>query len=440
MGEHDNGERRPLDAMARALVPIVTFWLILLLGCVDALMVSGTEPVMGSSDVASSISLDVIPEGALGEEGLTLEAPPLLVVRISRRGSSRELSFGVDGAYRIFSVAADDPLDGEHKLLAAGANLGQVHARARGDEVVLNGRPLPGPTILVRPTRSGDLDIAGTRYRGALLLSAEKGDRLTASNFVEVEAYVAGVLLSEMPARFGQEALRAQAVVARTFALFQARAGKTLRDDQRTQVYAGMRKEDDEVLRIVRSTVGEVLTFEGELLESFFHSTCGGVTSSAAGVFGIKRPAPLNGGVACQDCRNSPHYQWRRSIPLTRLSKLYGGSFGSGLVLEVESSLPSGRAETVVIRDRSGKKQDRLVADRFRSNFNSGRPLKEQLPSMFIQDIVRSGDSLEITGRGFGHGVGLCQYGAGGMARRRAGYRQILSRYYPGAVVSRIYD
>ncbi|MFH0947082.1 MAG: SpoIID/LytB domain-containing protein, partial [Planctomycetota bacterium] len=296
------------------------------------------------------------------------------------------------------------------------------------------------PAILIRPKRGGDLDIAGTRYQGGLLLSAEKGDRLVASNLVEVEEYVAGVLLSEMPERFGQEALRAQAVVARTFALYQSRAGRTLRDDQGSQVYAGLRKVDDEVRRIVHSTMGEVLTFEGEILESYFHSTCGGVTCSAAGVFGIKRPPPLEGGGVCRDCRNSPHYHWTRDIPLACLAELYGGSFGSALELEVESRLPSGRAETLVIRDRSGKKQDRLMADRFRSSFNAGRPLKEQLPSMFIESIERFGSSLRITGKGFGHGVGLCQYGAGGMAGRGAGYREILSRYYPGAVIHRIYD
>ncbi|MFH0944919.1 MAG: hypothetical protein V2A76_06945, partial [Planctomycetota bacterium] len=143
MGECVEGERRverqSLDAINRALAPLVTFSVILLLGCADALMVAESEPVRGDTGDRASISLDAIPTGAIGEEGLKLEAPPLLVVRISRGGTGRELLFGVDGAYRIYSVASGDPLAGERDLVAAGNELGLVRARANGSEVVLNG-------------------------------------------------------------------------------------------------------------------------------------------------------------------------------------------------------------------------------------------------------------------------------------------------------------
>ena len=350
-------------------------------------------------------------------------------VRVVRRGFDE-----------VKEIAISRLTEGEAKTEAAPSvpvSIGQV---VNAGQVLINSIPLSSERVTVHPRRNGAVQLKGTEYRGSLLFEADAQGRLTASNQVDLEEYVNGVLLSEMPLRFGREALRAQAVIARSFALFQLQNGKLLRDDQGSQVYTGLRNVTETVRRLVRSTVGEVLTYEGSLLEAYFHSTCGGVTSSARGVFNIPEQRPLQGGVVCRDCRTSPHYRWTREIPSRRLSELYAGAFGDGLGFEVAERLPSGRAKTIAILDRTGAHKDRLTADRFRNNFNSGQPLRQQLPSMLIQSIERQGGSWRVQGNGFGHGVGLCQYGAGGMAGRGAGYREILERYYPEVTVRRLYE
>lgn len=425
------------------MVPLVTFGLVSCFAGVDALLVRDTspsfEPVAGASRVApperapaGGAALDA----ALPDPLESIGRPPLIEVRIARSLTGDSIRFRVDGPYHIHAA----PGDANGRLLAAGERLASAWADARSGQVRINGVLLPANRVEITPGNAGTLDIDGTSYHGSLLLEAGEHDRLAAGNRVDLEEYVCGVLLSEMPERFGQEALRAQAVIARTFALYQIRQGKLLRDDQGSQVYTGLQNVSEPVRRLVRSTVGEVLTFEERLIESYFHSTCGGVTSSALGIFNIPEEPPLQGGVICRSCRHSPHYRWTREISSERLSDLFAGAFGNQLNLAITERLPSGRARTVALLDAAGTELDRLQADRFRNMINAGRPLREQLPSMLIQGISRRASSLRIEGRGFGHGVGLCQYGAGGLARLGAGYREILSRYYPGAAVRRLYE
>lgn len=246
--------------------------------------------------------------------------------------------------------------------------------------------------------------------------------------------YLVGVLAAEMPAGFQVEALKAQAVAARTYALRKLRVfggsgcaknpGADLCSDPghcqgylgRDELRAAWKEDFDKNLaRLAGAVAGTrelVLAFGGALADAVYHSTCGGHTASAAEVWG--RPVPYLPGAPCEYCVISPHYRETRRLPLAELDR----SLGSPL-LAVESVTPSGRAERVVAGARA------LSGAEARQRFG--------LSSGLIEDIA--GD-VAITTRGWGHGVGLCQWGAEGQARLGRTFREILSYYYPGASVA----
>jgi stage II sporulation protein D len=272
-----------------------------------------------------------------------------------------------------------------------------------------------------------------------IVLEALDGE-LAALNVVDLEDYVAGVLYAEMPDRFAVEALRAQAVVTRSYAVYHTLAGRDLRDDQGSQVYAGLERVDATARRVVDSTLGEILTFDGIPLESYFHSTCGGSTSSARAVFGIAAPPPIDRAVRCEDCRTAPNFSWTRRIARSDLDRLYKNALGTALRFVPLDRDDAGRSTRFEIFRSDGKSVDRPIADRLRNDFNAGKPLGKQLLSTMVTSVKVDGKNLLVEGRGFGHGVGLCQYGAGGAAARGATYRDILARYYPGATLRRLHE
>lgn len=427
----------PPHPFTRALTSVLSVLLILVWSCADSLVVQPVLPARAadrSPEEPAGPATTAAPEEPPGTgEG---ERPPLINVLIERAQAATGVPFAIDGGYRVLRTESGER---PGRLLAAGDTLSHARATVDGRSVVVNGQLLDAAEVLVQPVDDGTLEIDGRPFRGSVLIRAGD-DRVSLLNRVDLEAYVAGVIHAEMPERFPTEALRAQAVVARTFALYQVRHGRTLRDDQASQVYGGLSQETPRSRRIAASTLGEVLTHDGELLESFFHSTCGGHTSSARDVFGIAAPPPLTRGARCTTCRSSPHYRWSRSIDRGRLSDFYSGAFKGPLHAVAIERDSGGRILRIDMRDQAGKQLDRLVADRFRNRYNAGRPLHQQLKSALIEDDRLGGSSEKVSGRGFGHGVGLCQYGAAGQAEAGRGYRSILRHYYPGVVVHRLYE
>jgi stage II sporulation protein D len=438
------------DAKTRAFVPVLSLGLTALLCCAETAVVvpvtagTGLERRRTRPPVApeqaplpSDTTTDpVIPTPVVAEPKPAL--PQAVRVRLDRVRGKR-LAFGISGDYRIFAGALDDPAFGGGGSIATGQNLGAAQAEARNSNVRVNGVDFARDEVTIVPTNVDSLRVGGRRYAGALILRAN-GDELTAINLVDLEEYVYGVLYAEMPERFANEALRAQAVVSRSFALFHAAQGRELRDDQGSQVYTGLDKVDASARRIVDSTFGEVLTFNGIPIETYFHSTCGGRTSSARDVFGIQAPPPLCNAVICGGCADSPNFSWSRKVARADLDKLYRGALGSNLRFTAAELDAASRAVRVELLNSDGKVVDRVVADRFRNDFNEGRPLAKQLLSTRWTEILVDKKFLDVRGRGFGHGVGLCQYGSGGLARQGLSYRAILSRYFPGADLQRLYD
>jgi stage II sporulation protein D len=283
--------------------------------------------------------------------------------------------------------------------------------------------------------RLGPIQIGDQVYPGRLELHRD-GDALLLVNELDLERYVQGVVAAEVPSSFGMEAKKAQVVAARTYALMQRAAAEgpfhvtATVDDQ---VYRGS-AADGPTMAAVATTHGEVLSIEGYLVSAYFSSTCGGRTEDPIHVW----PDRLTRGVrsvTCGHCDAAPFSRWTQDLSPERLAGALrdGGYDGIGDVvgLHIRGRSPSGR---VIVLDV--ETTDATVT-------LSGQELRAAVGWTPIKsatfDVEVRGGSFHFEGSGFGHGVGLCQYGAQGMDRSGATYREILGLYYPDAKVEKIY-
>jgi stage II sporulation protein D len=273
-----------------------------------------------------------------------------------------------------------------------------------------------------------DLRVGNREGTGRVRILARKGELLAVA-VAPLEAYVAGVLSREAPPRFHPEALAALAVAVRTYA---AGAAVKPRDPAydvvagvEDQVFDGM----DGVAPVYREaadrTRGMVARYRGELARTVYHSTCGGRTEDAGSAWG--KDVPYLRAQFCDDCADSPVYRWEYRMSGAegrRVAKALGVPPGRDLGIAVTARTPTGRASRVRISSSGVSRELKAAEFRKAAGYANVRSLK--------MEIVPIAGEWRITGDGWGHGVGMCQFGANGMARRGAGYREILARYYPG--------
>ncbi len=248
---------------------------------------------------------------------------------------------------------------------------------------------------------------------------------------LEFEEYVCGVVAAEMPASFAIEALKAQALCARTYACKKIIENRpypmdaNLSDDITCcQAYVSWAQFQDlhpaqfellkaKIEQAVASTRGEIITYKNKPIDALYHSTCGGQTESAGDVWGTK--IPYLQSVECNYCSNSNYYESRQVISYQDLHNVSGLLTDNSLSIEISEKTRSGRAREIKLNDQE------ISANKFRQLFN--------LPSTYWEFQINTND-LIINSRGYGHGVGLCQYGANGMASDGKNYKEILSHYY----------
>jgi stage II sporulation protein D len=343
------------------------------------------------------------------------------------------------------------------KAPVAGKEVPLIRARL-GDEMPSVAVGVMGPWRLVGP--AGEVASGATLEwtevsagGGRLIFVATEADTVRVTNVLPLEMYVAGVLANELPRAWNVEAYKAQAVAARTYAL----AERNLRtgpghdfdvyDSTASQVYGGCETETATAWEAVTKTWGLAASYKGAdgktyLLMTYYHSTCGGMTVPAGAVFGGPTPPPLAGGVPCSYCAASPKYRW----PDVRLSKQEItealkrspspelARLGPVAAVKVESTLaPGGRATVIRVTDRAGLSVP-MPADTWRRLVSPTRIFSTWFN---IQD---DGNSILITdGRGYGHGVGLCQWGAAYLAERGKTGEEIVRYYYPSAELTRAY-
>lgn len=275
----------------------------------------------------------------------------------------------------------------------------------------------------------------GNKENFKIKLYLSKRDRIVE---LSLEEYITGTVAAEMPANFELEALKAQAVCARTYALRKISDNQSypLNADLSDDIYscqAYISREEfksrhgdkqgklwNKVSKAVNDTSGEVLMYDGKLIDALYHSTCGGYTADAKEVWG--NSIPYLKSVECNYCAQSRFYNKDQNISCGELQKKLNLK-EKIYEIKVIPYRPAGRAREVIINGRH------FSAASVRHDLD--------LPSTWMQFKNNSND-VTINNRGYGHGVGMCQYGANGLALADKSYDQILQKYYSGVYLVKI--
>lgn len=334
--------------------------------------------------------------------------------------------------------------------LAPGETAG-LAVRGRDVYVQLPDRALFATTLRIEPLAEAAWQLhvhesatsaETARYTGRLEVAPEAAgaETLELVNDVPVEDYVASVVASEYG--LGDlEGTKAMAVVARTYAVRAAakfeNASYDHVDHTASQMYGGVSTVTPLARRAVAATQGEILTYGGAPIEAVYSSSSGGHTANNEDVWDASEVQPyLRGKPDPYDEEASPHARWTARVDRSRLLRRLSDRFGftvRGFVLGDRSA--DGRVMSVELIGPGGRREE-MQSNAFRLFVNqqaSGNGLRSTL-----FDAERSGSAYVFEGRGFGHGVGLSQYGAHAMARRGSDYREILAFYYDGTQIERL--
>lgn len=273
-------------------------------------------------------------------------------------------------------------------------------------------------------TVKGDLLVMGTRYTGNI--DVWKGAKsLYIVNELPIEDYVKDVVAAEVRSDWDIEALKVQAVISRTYAIYQKIANTNpvyhIASSVLDQVYKG-NNYDLKVASAVEETKGEILTYEGRPIEAFYHSTCGGKTENPEEVFGKSYPYLKS---VESKCDLSPYAEWERSFPISKIEEAVN-LHGIKKIL-IKSYTTTHRVKQLEITTDSGTNIVNAIDLRKSLGWKN-------LPSTNFR-LSRIGNLIIFKGHGYGHGVGLCQWGALQMAREGKNYKEILSFFYPGTLI-----
>ncbi|NOZ87105.1 MAG: SpoIID/LytB domain-containing protein [Deltaproteobacteria bacterium] len=250
---------------------------------------------------------------------------------------------------------------------------------------------------------------------------------------ISMESYLERVVSAETWPGWHIEALKAQAVASRSYALrklLHAKGGFDLKATVQDQVMS--KKVRPDAVQAVRLTRGLVLTYKGVPIRALFHSTCGGKTTYAERVW-PGEGVPYLRPVECHYCEISPRFLWQSRVPVGKARKKLarlGLSPGSPIKIEPLDPDEAGRCSKV----RLGGKDGIIVPVQKLRKVLGFDVLRSAIFSAKVKDGY-----LVLEGRGAGHGVGMCQWGAEGMARKGKNFREILEHYYPGTRIRRAY-
>jgi len=335
--------------------------------------------------------------------------------------------FKMRGSYQIL-----DPKSGQ--ILEEGRLLDFVPISVNSQGFEVGQRHFAVDRLRLNPSKdvslwTGDKE---RRYRGVIDLIKTGDGMFTAVNILSIEDYVRGVLYHEVSHRWPIEAIKAQAVATRTYAFYRKKMAKDrefdVTNDVYSQVYGGRTSEKYRTNIAVNQTFGQILIFNGEILPAYFHACCGGHTEDASELWKHQEMYPLKGKV-CVYCAKSPYYHWEKNYQLSQIQeKLNANGYNLWLIKDIKilERTASGRAKTLEITTRDGKAVQISGKD-FRDIIgpNEVRNLKF--------DIKMKGYFMDLVGQGWGHGVGMCQWGAREMAEQHYDYQQILNYYYSGS-------
>lgn len=376
-------------------------------------------------------------------EGIKLAAPQQ--IRVLLLNNTKHCALTPQESFTVFD--ADSGISARFSKQNGQVNVSLINGR-----VTIGGHTF-GSRIEIKTESPFLARVNNALYRGNFTITANNdGQSFDLVNTLPIESYLAGVVGAEMPAYWEIEALKTQAVAARTYCMFikkrfGVRRHWDVKSTQASQVYKGLAAESFNVNNAIEQTKGMVLTTahkdgKYDIFPTYYSSTCGGHTENSANVFGDSYPSLK--GAPCPHCKDVAQPQllfWpaiefpAAQVNASLLAK-YPNLATLGGIADIKPSKVSnygngGRINSVRIVGQNGKaltirgEDLRLTID----------PTGKKIKSTFC-NIAKTGDSYKFfAGRGFGHGVGMCQYGAQALARKGKNFKQILQYYYPSSKI-----
>lgn len=303
----------------------------------------------------------------------------------------------------------------------------------------VDGKPLDRDVVTITGPL---LKLAGHTYREALEVRFAKfkgRQEMLVVHPLDLETYVTGIVSSELPRGWPLPAYQAQAVAARTFAVSQKYRRLDLPYHMESsvldQVYHGVEREHALAEEAARTTRGLVLTAQRHLAHTYFHAACGGTTESALEGWGTD--IAYLPGSTCGKCMTSGTNRAKWTVKLRRadvekvFSPLVGGPLSD---VKITARTATGRVKQVELLSGKKKKTKRISGADFRRLLGWSVVWSTQIDRIALEKTA-----LVVDGRGSGHGVGLCQWGARGFGDEGVPFDEILARYYPGAALQRLY-
>ncbi|MBU3933820.1 MAG: SpoIID/LytB domain-containing protein [Candidatus Omnitrophica bacterium] len=343
------------------------------------------------------------------------------IVRVAVITDATQIELTIRSPYQILALNTNEELYKGRRLWRAKVAPGESGIKIGKDDFKIYG-------LRIQPKKSPAIYLNGRKFRGTIDIVRQPDKRLLVVNRLDVEEYICGVLYHEVAPWWPMEALKAQAIAARSFALYQSRVNAhkdyDLESSVYSQVYGGRTSERGRTSKAVRLSKNKVLTYKNKLFPTFYHATCAGHTEKASNLWNINLP-PLRGR-ECQFCQRSPHSRWKKKVSLQDIEEgleKAGFKVGSIKSIEIADRNVSGRITALeIISTRGGLRVD---ANRFRLAVG---PNIIRSTNFTVQIKNRQ---AYFDGQGWGHGVGMCQWGAFFMARKGFNAGQILGYYYP---------
>ncbi len=399
----------------------------------------------------SPLALSIDPPHADIPDALRDHGAPM--IRVLLETSQSEITVAIDGPYSIRQ---------NHQQLAKGPMLKRTAVRMapQGARVMVGNRTFQGGDVLVVPENAATLRVFITsnglttsrRYDGYAVIKPSPAGGVDLINIVSIERYLPGVLSKELYPKWKKETYKAQAIAARTYALYEMMTTGhnrpyDVKSTEASQVYGGIDdiQPGSKPYQAVEQTRGVVCTWASpqgpRIFSTYFSSACGGGTIDAYSGLKVKTIPPLRGGVPCNYCDiGGTAYRWGPVIiSKSEITQKVVDRFpaykalGQILTVRIKDRTSEGRPQSVELVGEHGRSAV-LDVYKFRLALNGHRIRSTQF------DLVDRGSTVRFeNGQGFGHAVGMCQWGAEGMARRGASAGQILNFYYPEAPLARAY-
>lgn len=386
---------------------------------------------------ATPLSLDLkdvstVPPASIGRG-------PEVRVLVSARTASR-INLRLPGSATLTAV-------GDAQQLAQFPRGAELAVTATPTGLQLGDQAWPIARLEITPLDDGGVWVGEHRYRGRVQLFRQPQQRVVAVNVVPLEAYVASTIDGEMPATFPEAARQAQAIVARTYVLAKMEQAdpSSLFDvyaSERSQKYLGLEYRDDHGRRlageseqsrkIAAETAGVVLTYQNRIFATYYSAVCGGHTTQGTDLF--PDAAPPHQAVPCEFCQDAERYRWQVELTTGEFLEAVGklGRSRLNAIKTIRTPTPPGEGRLPTFEVTDGPHTATFTALELRQQLSSGK-----LPGVQFA-LVRRLDRVAVDGRGHGHGVGLCQWGARGQALAGRTWSQILRHYYPGAKLVRL--